>query len=56
MSSGKFDIYRVRKELQKELMHCQLSLHVHNILITFFLSLTELAELAMAMEKLKLTH
>lgn len=51
MSSGNLDIYGVTKDLQKELKHCQLSLHVHNILIAFFLSLTELNRISNGNER-----
>ena len=42
-------IYGVTKELQKELKHCHLSLHIYNIFIAF--SLTELNRISNGNEK-----
>ena len=53
MSSGNVDIYGVTKELQKELKHFQLSLHIHNVLIAFFVSLAELNRISNGNEKAK---
>ena len=51
MSSGNVDICRVKKELQKEIKHCQLWLHIHNRSIAFFLSLAELNRIKNGIEK-----
>ena len=53
MSSGNVDIYGVTKELQKELKHFQLSLHIHNVLIAFFVSLAELNRISNGNESAK---
>ena len=44
-------IYEVTKELQRELKRCHLSLHIHNIFIAFFFSLTDLNRISNGNEK-----